>query len=297
MSAPFVFAITLNWNRRDDTLECLDSLMQLTYPNVRLLVVDNGSTDGSPQAIAKRFPRVEQLVNPENLGFAAGFNVGLKHALEKGADLIFILNNDTLVARDMLEPLVAAIGPPDVGIVSPAIYYASSPDQIWSTGGGRSRLTSDMTGNHGRGQKITQVSEREFLSACAMLIKRCVLEHVGLFDERFFVYYEDSDYCLRARRAGFRLLVVPQARVWHKVATSSNGSDSPAERYWMGRSSVRFYRKHVHRWRWLIVLPWRVGSTLKTVLRLVGSGRLTSAQAYLKGVWDGLTTLDAARAG
>jgi GT2 family glycosyltransferase len=116
-----------------------------------------------------------------------------------------------------------------------------------------------------------------------MLIRREVLERVGLFDECFFMYYEDSDYCLRVRRAGYAIMTVPAARIWHKVSVSSDGNDSPAERYWMGRSSVLFFRKHVRGWRWLVVVPWRVASTLKTVVRLARLGRLGSASAYLAG--------------
>jgi len=288
MKQPQVVVVTLNWNRRDDTLACLESLSHLTYPNVRVLVVDNGSTDGSPQAIAARFPQVEQIVNQTNLGFAKGFNVGLRRALDAGADLVFILNNDTIVAPDLLEPLCAAAAPPDVGIVAPVIFDASAPDRISSSGGGRSRLTLEMTGNHGRGEVLAGITEREFLSGCAMLIRRSVLARVGLFDERFFMYYEDSDYCLRTRQAGFRMLVVPQARIWHKVATSSGGSDSPTERYWMGRSSVLFFRKHVRGWRWCFVVPWRLGSALKTTFRLGMAGQSRAVRAYLRGLWDGL---------
>jgi GT2 family glycosyltransferase len=289
MNAPLVFVITLNWNRRDDSLACLESLCRLTYPNVHLLFVDNGSTDGSPQLVAQRFPQVELILNPTNLGFAGGFNVGLRRALQAGADFAFILNNDTMVEPEILGPLVAAAEQPDVGITAPAIFYASAPQVVWSTGGGRSRWTLDMTGDHGRNEMITDITDREFLSGCAMLLKRAALEQVGLFDERFFVYYEDSDYCLRTRQAGFRLLVVPQARMWHRVSTSSNGTDSPEERYWAGRSSVQFYRKHARGAQWLFVVPWRLGSTIKTIVRLVSTGRNAAAWAHLRGLWEGLT--------
>jgi len=288
MISPLVVAITLNWNRREDTLECVESLCRLTYPNVRLLVVDNGSTDGSPGAIAKHFPQVEQIVNPANLGFARGFNVGLRRALEVNAEFAFILNNDTYVAPDMLGALVKASEPTDVGIAAPAIYYASDPKRIWSTGGGHNPLTLEMTGDHGRREPIFDVTERDFVVGCGMLIKRAVLERVGLFDERFFMYYEDSDYCLRARRHSFRLVCVPQARMWHKVASSSNGSDSPAERYLMAKSSAIFFRKHVRGWRWLIIGLYRFGSAIKTTFRLSIHRRFVAARAYWRGLRDGL---------
>lgn len=288
MSPPSVWIVTLNWNRGEDTLACLETLMQLTYPNTNLLVVDNGSTDGSPSMIAVRYPTVRQIVNPENFGFARGFNIGLKWALDAGADFVLVLNNDTLAAPDMLEPLVAAAGPTRVGITAPVIFYAAAPTRIWSAGAGRSRWTLDLTGHHRRSMPLVANVEREFVSGCAMLIKRVVLEQVGLFDERFFMYYEDSDYCLRVRQAGFSLWVVPGARLWHKVSVSSEGSDSPAERFSMAYSSMLFYRKHVSGWRWLLVAPWRFGSALKTTLRLLGAGRLRSAQAYWHGLWQGV---------
>lgn len=288
MSLPFVYVIILNWNRAAETVACIESLHKLTYPNFRILAIDNASRDGSSQILAQHFPRLEQMVLPKNLGFAGGFNVGLRHALDADAEFAFILNNDTIVAPNMLEVLVAAASPAAVGIVAPAIFYATEPNRVWSTGGGHNPVTLEITGDNGRRETLVDVTERQFLSGCAMLIKRAVLEHVGLFDERFFVYYEDSDYCLRARQAGYQLKVVPHARIWHQVSTSSDGSNSPLERYWMGRSSVLFFRKHARGWQWCVIIPWRIGSALKTTLRLVRAGRWSAARAYLQGVREGI---------
>ena len=287
---PLVYAIILNWNRRGDTVACLESLAQVDYPNLRLLVVDNGSTDGTPEAVSHQFPDVALIVNNQNLGFAAGCNVGIRYAIEQEADYVFLLNNDTLVDPAVLRHLVSLTGP-DVGMVAPKIYYAADPTRIWSVGGMRHPLTIEKTGD-ARGQidagQWEDVLERDYFVGCALLLSRCLLAEVGLFDERFFMYYEDSDLSLRARQAGFRLLLSPQALVWHKVAVSSGGSDSPNERYWMARSSVLFFRKHVHGLRWLIVAPYRAGSAIKTVLRLTWHGQGQSAHAYLRGLRDGL---------
>lgn len=288
MNGPLVYGITLNWNRRNDTLKCLESLMKLDFPNLRLLVVDNGSSDGSPEMIQERFPSVKQILNPNNLGFAGGFNRGLQFALEDGAEYLLIVNNDTFVAHDMLDVLIQASLPDTVGVVAPLILYADAPNQIWSAGAGRNRWTLELTENHGRNQHFAEITEREFLSGCGMLIKRAVFESVGLFDERFFMYYEDSDFALRVRQAGFRMLLVPQARMWHAVSQSSKGSDSPNERYWMGRSSALFFRKHIHGWRWLLIFPWRLGSTVKTIMHLLRRRKSTSARAYLRGSWEGI---------
>lgn len=289
---PLVIVLVLNWNRREDTLRCLGSLRRMTYPNFRLLLVDNGSNDGTLAAVAARFPEVECITNGENLGFAAGCNVGLRHALAQGADFVFIANNDTTVAPDMLDELVIAAAPSDVGMVAPLIYYEAEPKRIWSAGAGRNPLTLEMRGNL-RGQMDAdtwpEVVEREYLVGCGLLIRRELIERVGLFDPRFFMYYEDLDLCLRARRAGSRLVLAPRARMWHRVAVSSGGADAPGERYWAARSSVEFFRKHVHGLRWLIVAPYRTGSAVKTTLRLLSQGKWEAARAYLRGLWDGWT--------
>jgi len=287
MPHPLVYVVLANWNRAADTVECLESLMQQSYPNVRLLVVDNASTDGSSQVIEQCFPQVEQVLNQKNLGFTGGYNAGMRVALKAGADFVFVLNNDTLLEPNAIQLLVDASSPEDVGMVSPMIFYSADPDKIWSAGGTVSKLTLEITDNHGREKTFSKITERDFLSGCAILIKRSVLEKVGLFDEDFVSYYEDSDLSLRVRQAGYRLLLVPQARMWHKVSMSTGGSDSPSERYFMGRNSVLFFRKHIHGWRWVVIIIWRVLSTVKTTLRLLIKKRPKSAKAYLRGTWDG----------
>lgn len=287
---PLVYIVTLNWNRRDDTLQCLDSCCRQTYPNRRILVVDNGSSDGSALAISTQFPDVEQILNERNLGFARGVNLGIRHALEHGAQYLFLINNDTTLAPDALDLLVEAALSSGAGLTAPKILYASEPEQIWSVGAWRNELTLEITGCR-RGQEATELDSRpfevDFVTACGVLMARDCIEQVGLFDERFFMYYEDLDYCLRAQAAGCRLIAVPRATMWHRVSASSGGSDSPNERYHMALSSVRFFRKHTSGWRWLVVAPYRTGSAIKTVIHLLASGSLRSAQAYVRGLWQG----------
>jgi hypothetical protein len=262
----------------------------LSYPNKRLLLVDNGSSDGTPEAVASEIRGVQIIVNEKNLGFAAGCNVGLRYAMERGADQVLLLNNDTEVDPGALDYLMD-LSAPDVGMIAPKIYYAEAPNQIWSVGGGCHPLTlekiRDARGQVDKGQ-WNEVLERDYLAGCALLLSRRMLTKVGLFDERFFMYYEDSDLSLRARKAGFRLLLAPKAQVWHKVAASSGGTDSPNERYWMARSSVLFFYKHVEGLRWSIVIPYRTASAIKTTLRLISSGSAPAARAYLRGLRDGL---------
>jgi GT2 family glycosyltransferase len=295
-SLPFVYVITLTWNQRADTLDCLESLSQMTYSNYRLLLVDNASEDGTVEVVKECFPQVEVIVNPENLGFPGGFNVGLQRALDRGADYAFMINNDTFVAPDILSELVAHAGAPDVGMVAPKIYYADEPNRVWTVGGMRHPLTWEMTDigekQLDRGQ-WEDVIERDYLIGCALLIKCSLLERVGLFDTGYCpIYYEDADLSVRARRAGYRLLTVPSARMWHKVSASGGGNDSPRVRYLMARNSVRFFRKHVRGWHWLVIVPYRTGSALLWTLRLLRRGRFLSILAHWRGLFDGLMQRD-----
>jgi GT2 family glycosyltransferase len=222
MSAPHVVIVVLNWNGVDDTLECLESLSRLDYPAYEMMVVDNGSTDGSVPAIRERFPAVTIVENGENMGYAGGNNVGLRHAMAQEADYALLLNNDTVVDPAFLRILVdAAEAEPSAGITGPTVYYHAQPDVIWSAGGGIDWQRGDtrMVGLNERdeGQFGTEPRPVDFVAGCAMLVRRAVLEQAGLLDERFFVYYEESEWCVRAARAGFRIVYVPAAHIWHKI--------------------------------------------------------------------------------
>ena len=288
MEKPLVYIIVVNWNLRQVTLDCLNSLMQLQYPNFRIVVVDNNSQDGSPQAIAKRFPDVEHILNNKNTGSTAGYNAGFRHALATGAQYAFLINNDTTIAPDCLDLLVDACAPSDIGMVSPLVYYASAPDQVWSAGGMRNKLNLEVTGNHGRGEVHQQIRDREFVTSCALLVKRDVLENVGLMDEVFFVYQEESDYCYRVRMAEYRILLVPQAKVWHKVSLSSGGSKSPFTRYSTAKNSVIFFRKHAQPWQWFFIIPWRAGSAIRATWQMVKTKNWPAFWAYWRGLKDGI---------
>ncbi len=287
---PLVYVITLNWNRCADTVVCLASLGDLTYPNKCLLLVDNSSEDDTVDVVARTFPEVEIIVNNQNLGFGAGFNVGMRHAFDQGADYAFIINNDTTIDENALTEMMTLVED-DVGIIAPKIYYASEPNRIWSIGALRHPLTIEMTGDArdeiDNGRWAT-VLERDYLVGCALLISRRLYDEVGLFDERFFMYYEDSDLSLRARQAGFRLLLSPNSHVLHKVSVSSGGKSSPFERYWMAYSSVQFFRKHVKNWRWFIIIPYRTASAVKTVWLLLRQGRYKAMWEYIRGLRDGI---------
>lgn len=239
---PAVYFSILNWNQKDLTLECLESLAHLDYPNYRIVVVDNGSNDGEATAIRAQFPSVTVLENGRNLGFAEGNNVGIRYALSQGADYVLLLNNDTIVDPQMLKVLVrVAESDEQVAIVGPKIYYYDEPETIWSAGGILRRFgTPVMLGvdevDSGQHDELKEV---DWISGCALLIKDSVIQQIGLIDARFFIYFEETDWCSRARRAGFKVLYVPQARMWHKIQPRRQAL-SPRHVYLMTRNRLLF---------------------------------------------------------
>jgi GT2 family glycosyltransferase len=237
-----------------------------------------------------QFPATEWIINKSNKGFARGANVGIEYALDRGAEFVFLANNDTWLAPDALDHLIREACICKADLASPAIYLTDPPHQIWSIGGWRSSLTLEIIQSYKR-LDIANLQEPfivDYVTGCGMLMHRHCVEKIGLFDERFFMYYEDSDYCLRAHTAGCKIITVPQAKMWHRVADSIGGFYSPAERYHMALASIQFFKKHVRSWRWLIVAPYRTASACKTLLRLALLGNWRSAHAYLHGLWNGL---------
>ncbi len=283
-------AVTVNWNRVEDTLACIASLRAQRPVPPQVIVVDNGSSDDSVAQLRATVPEVMLIPSKRNLGFSGGYNLGIQQALALGATHVLIINNDAILAPNALATLLQYAAP-DVGALSPVIYHALPNRVIWSLGGRTHPLTLEKS-NSWVGQPdpgtLPPVIEQDFLTGCILLLPRATLETVGLFDEGFWLYYEDMDFSRRVRLAGLRMLTVTKAHAWHKVASSSGGSDSPSERYWMARSSIRFFRKHGGGWRMLFILPYRLGSALKTSLRLVTHGRVQALRAYWRGLRDGL---------
>lgn len=244
--SPRVAIIVLTYNGLADTLACLASLEGLDYPRerYRTVVVDNASQDGTPAAVREAYPQVVVIENDANLGFAAGNNVGLRYALAHGYDYALLLNNDTEAAPDMLTELVtAAEADPRSGAVGPIIYYHAAPTRVWSAGGwidweqGISRMEGEV---EDRGQ-FTAIREVDFVTGCAMLLRRTALERAGLLDERFFMYFEETEWCVRARRAGFRILFTPRAKLWHKIPLNAR-FDKEYLAYYMTRNRLLFLR-------------------------------------------------------
>ncbi len=245
---PHVGIIVLNWNGLEDTRACLMSLRALEGPPVDLYVVDNGSTDGSVEALHREYgAAITLLANRRNLLWAGGNNVGIVRALADGCSHLLLLNNDTLVDQRLVAELLAAeaqIGP---GLFCPKIYYARQADLLWYAGGKLS-LRRARIGHRGirdvdRGQ-YDRLEETDWVTGCAMFAPRAVFDTVGLLDESFELYSEDVDYSLRAREAGYPLVYVPAAKVWHKVSASLGGNLSRRKLVRKWASLKRLLRKH-----------------------------------------------------
>ena len=239
-----VTVIVLNWNQCRDTLACLASLARVDYPALDVLVVDNGSANDSVRVIRERFPHVTVLESGRNLGFTGGNNVGMSWALGKGADFVLLLNNDTEVASDFLKFLMEAMEcDPRIGMAGSTICYSEQPQVIWSVGGSIDWHTGQTCmlgiGGSDMGQFGTEPRDVDFLTGCVLLVKAAVLKQVGLLDDRFFAYYEDAEWCWRARRAGFRVAHVPLSCIWHKISPQAREA-SPQVHYYMTRNRLLF---------------------------------------------------------
>jgi GT2 family glycosyltransferase len=243
---PRVLAIVLNWRSAADTIECITALRRQSYPDCQVLIVDNGSPDHSADRLRAALPDVELLALDDNLGYAAGNNRGLAHALRLGYAYAWILNPDTRVAPDTLAALVdAAESHPRAALLGPTVYMRHAPDRILSAGGIlRDGCVADHrgTGETDAGQ-FDALTEVDFVTGCCILARRQAVETIGLLDERFYLYQEEVDWCRRSRDAGFAVLHVPAARVWHPD-TLSRDALSPLVTYYIARNTLLFARKH-----------------------------------------------------
>jgi GT2 family glycosyltransferase len=242
---PRVLIVVLCYNGVADTVACLESLQRLDYPRADVLIVDNASQDGTPAIIRDRFPDVQVLETGANLGYAAGNNAGLRYALDHGYDYALLLNNDTIVESRLISALVEATEADSrIGVVGPKILYHDRPDVIWSAGGliDWRRGTSAMRGLDSRDHgQFDESLDMDFVTGCALMIRRAAIESAGLIDERFGMYYEETEWCVRIARAGWRIVYAPEGKLWHKI--KPNDQDwSPRVTYYMARNRLLFLR-------------------------------------------------------
>jgi GT2 family glycosyltransferase len=237
-------AVVLNWNGGEDTVAALESLNR-----VETICVDNGSEDGSPDAVAERFPQVELIRTGVNLGFAGGNNVGIRRALGRGADWVLLLNNDAVADAELPAALTAAAeARPDAGVLACKVFFAEPPDVLMYAGG-RVNLRLGYWGRQdGFGERddgrFDSLRDVDRATGAAMAVSRAAIERAGLLDESLFAYAEDTEWCLRIREAGFAVVFVPDAKVWHVGSASTGGLSSPTSIYYDTRNKIAVAERH-----------------------------------------------------
>jgi len=275
---PTVAVIILTWNGKDLVADCVKSVLQCTYPNIKIIVVDNASGDGTVDALRADFgDSIDVISNPRNLMYAGGNNVGIRRALATDAEWLLLLNNDVEVDPGLLEALVS-VGLSDrrIGIVGPKIYFWNPPDMIWFAGGelslwGRgSRHIGIRRIDHGQFDRIRNV---DYVTGCALMIRRSVIDKIGLLDKSFRMYNEDADWCLRAREAGYRVVYAPEGKLWHKISSSAGGQLSLFKIRHRARSQWCFLKKHAKWYHW-IGIPFGAAIEIIRVLFLALSGKV-----------------------
>ena len=236
---PKVFIVVLNYNGKDCLSKTLSGVFKTDYPNSEIILADNNSTDGSFEAAKINFSKIIFIKNSQNLGFSAGNNVGIKYALERGADYILLLNYDVETERGFLAPLVEAMKKnKNIGIGSPVILEADKKT-VWFSGGKINWLA--MKTAHKKNNIAQNYFGSDYISGCAMLIRKEVFKKIGLLDEDYFLYYEDADFSARAKKAGYKLLVSPKSRIVH-LEKSELKKESKI--YWLVVSGLIFFRKN-----------------------------------------------------
>lgn len=250
-----VFAIIVNWNGKKDTETCLASLAKIKTHGIdfHVIVVDNGSKDDSVSSIRHKYPNAAVIETGKNLGFTGGNNAGIAYALDHQADFVWLLNNDTFVDARVLD-ILGAFKDPKVGVCGSKIYFAPRREfhfdrysetergkVFWYAGG-----VVDWDNVYASHRGVDEVDEGQydkeeetpFVTGCSMMIRRSVLEGIGMLDDRYYLYLEDLDFCLRAKQAGFSLRYVPSSVLWHVNAGSSARPGNPLQQYYITRNRL-----------------------------------------------------------
>ena len=284
-----VSIISVNYNQADVTCQMLASVKKLNYRNIEVIVVDNGSAEDPEEKIRKVFPECKIIHSKENLGFAGGNNLGIKAA--KG-DFLFFVNNDTELTEDIIENLLVPFETmDDLGVVSPKIYYYDQPEIIQFAGythinpcTARNNTIGQFEADHGQYDVSTTTP---YAHGAAMMVRREVIEKTGLMPEVFFLYYEELDWSEQIRKAGFKIIYEPSARIYHKESVTT-GSLSPLKIYYLTRNRILFMRRNATRFHLLLFTLFLAFFTIpKNILLYCIKGDFDLARSFVKGImWN-----------
>lgn len=262
--------ILLNWNGYEFTKACLESLKLVDYPDFEVIVVDNGSTDGSLRKLKECFTKVIYLTSSENLGFTGGNNLGIRYALKRGFQNVLLLNNDTIVDRDFVKPLITHLQTtPSCAAVQPLIYYLHDQKELWNAGGRYKKWL-------GKSETSYVIKDPEdpyatdWITGCAFMIKSSVIKKVGLLDPAYFAYYEDVDWSLRIKTAGMELAVVPQSVIYHEAGASSKSKVAGKEGFLDARVHFLNVRNQLFQLRNHVVFPYACVAWPYTFSKIAG---------------------------
>lgn len=277
---PLVSILLLNWNNYPDTCTCIKSLRQLDYPNYNILVVDNGSEDESVTVLKEKFPEIDLIESAENLGFTGGNNLGIRHAIKGGAEYIWILNNDTTVARNCLSHMVEKLNSDkNLGTVGCTILNTDEQHSIQAFGGGRVIYWSGQLSPNVEGAEDSRL---DYVAGTSMLVRKQVFQDIGLLDDRIFIYWEDIEFTHRLKKNGYKVGYSPEAVIYH-VENASMADASLQREYLFCKGTVIFYRDYVTLWPVSLMTAY-FGKVVKRLLR----ADFASIGAVTKGFWEGI---------
>lgn len=295
-----VAIIIVHWNGIELTKACLRSLQKISYPNYRIFLVDNGSSDRDGIGLQREFPEIELILSEKNLGFTGGNNLGMVRALEQGFDFVLLLNNDTEVEADFLDKLVGSFAQrPKLGMVQALIFFNADRESVWSAGGSFVDALG-ISKTIGYGKRKTELNlaknlQLDWATGCCMLIRAEALREVGLLRDVFFAYFEDVDISLRIREKGWKIGLVPDAIIYHAVASSSKsksseGTLSPTVIYLTARNQLFQIKLHVHGFlRKLSAFSYHGAKFSAWFVYFCLRARIQKAKALLRGLNDGAT--------
>jgi GT2 family glycosyltransferase len=287
VSAPLVAVIIINWRAAEQTLACLREVRQQDYPSIVTIVVENGSGDGSATALAGQATGVTLLALPQNLGFAGGVNRGIAVARAHGAAYVLLLNNDAYLPPDTITRMVDRMQRmANIGIAAPKVYYPGDQRKLWGIGGAMRRSHLAMYGIDTPDVGQYDIVHVDFVFGCAMIIRMAVIDAIGGMDERYFMYSEDCDFCLRAARAGYDSVLFADLAVTHEGSASTRGANHLRD-YYLIRSRLIFLRTYL-RWPQMVLYATRELMYLRRIGQLILHRQYHHIPWYLKGLIQGL---------
>ena len=288
-TSPRVAIVILHFDQREALIACLESCRKVAYDNYEVIVVENGSPAGPSWQLATGLAAdVRVLRSPVNLGYAKGNNLGIREACRRGANYVLLLNDDAVVTPEFLGVLVdVGERAEDIGALGPVVVHADDPTRIAFAGARFDGGLGDVRTFEGEAWALSDRAtlDSDYVTGCCLLMRRAALERVGLLDEGFFLYWEDTDWGLRVKASGLRNVVVPGGRVGHRVSATAGGLGSPLRVYHKTRSHLRFARRHapgalprLHR-RFVRDVAW-------LALKSTGPNRVRAARAILAALRD-----------